>query len=482
MSQFTRRTFLSTGAALGAGAVALPRFARAQSANDTIGVGIIGCGGRGNEHIKQIKELEKSGVKIVALCDADSAHLASTAKTNDLGHAKQYGDLRKLLEDPAVDAVTIATCNHWHCLAAIWACEAGKDVYCEKPLSHRLWEGRALIKAVKDNNRIAQVGTQQRSDPLQAEVKDFIHDQKALGKIKSVVIPRFGVRASIGKTAAPLNPPETVDYNYWLGPAQDEPIFRDKFHYDWHWSWNTGDGECGNWGVHLLDDVINVVFRDKAKLPSRVASGGGRVVWNDAGQSPNFHVAYLEAENTPILFALSNLPSVPGATSPLKFNDVECGYVVLCEGGAYRGVRGRGVAVDLAGKKLKSFSGDSGAGHFKNFFEAVRQRDKAKLNATIEIGHSSAGWAHVINAAYRSAERSGLTPPKEATQTAGFEELDRLVADHLRAYNIDRNAEFHTSPMLTIDSAGEKFTGPGADAANVFLDKPQYRGEFAIKG
>ncbi len=479
MATFTRRSFLSTTASVGAGALVLPRAARAQSASETIGVGLIGCGGRGGEHVRMLKGVP--GVKIVALCDPDAARIASTAKTHELEDAKTYTDLRKLLEDADVDAVTIATCNHWHCLAGVWACEAGKDVYCEKPLSHRLWEGRQLIKAGQDHDRIVAVGTQQRSDPMQAEIKDFLHDQQALGKIQSVVIARFGVRPSIGKNAAPLNPPETVDYNLWLGPAQDEPIYRNALHYDWHWVWNTGDGECGNWGVHLLDDVMNVVVRDRAKLPSKVASGGGRVVWNDAGESPNFHVAYLEADNTPILFALSNLPATPGSPSALKFNNVECGYVVLCEGGEYRGVRGSGVAVDKQGKPIRQFKGDSGAGHMKNFFDAVRARDRKIMTAPVEIGHASAGWAHVINAAYRSAAKPGLVPPDAATKTAGFEPLDRLVAEHLKSHGLDKDAVFKTSGLLEIDVEGEKFVGAGAEQANVFLDKPNYRGDFAIR-
>lgn len=456
----------------------MPRFARgAIGPNETINVAVIGLGVRGNEHLKFLKDVK--GVKVVALCDADTDRTAAAAK--DLPGVKQYTDMRKLLEDKNIDAVTIAMCNHWHCLAAIWACEAGKDVYCEKPMSHRLWEGRQLIAAAKKHDRIVAVGTQQRSDPMQAEIKEFLHDKKALGKIQSVVVPRCGVRATIGKRDAPLDPPKTVDYNMWLGPAQDEPIFRDKFHYDWHWSYNTGDGECGNWGVHILDDVINVAFLDKHKLPEKAAVGGGRVVWNDAGESPNLHMAYLEAGGTPILFCLSNLPSKPGSTSGLKFNDVETGYVVLCEGGAYRGVRGQGTAVDKSGKKIRDFKGNSGDGHIANFFDAVRAHDSKKLNATAEIGHSSAGWSHVLNAAYRAAKNPGLTPPEAATHAAGFDELDKLVGDHVKAHGIDREKSFRTSGLMNIDVAAEKFTGAGADDANVFLDKPAYRGEFVIK-
>ncbi len=477
MSPFTRRTFLST-TALGAGALAVPRLARAQSANELITVGVIGCGGRGNELIRQIKDVP--GAKLVAFCDADSARAAESAK--EFPGAKTYSDMRKLLDDKSIDAVAIATCNHWHCLAAVWACQAGKDVYCEKPLSHSLWEGRQLVAAAKKHDRIVAVGTQQRSDPLQAEVKDFIHDQRALGAIKSVVIARFGVRASIGKRDTPLEAPATVDRNLWTGPTQDEPIYRTNWHYDWHWSWNTGDGECGNWGVHLIDDVVNVVFRDQHKLPSRVCSGGARVVWDDAGQSPNFHIAYLEAGDTPVLFALSNLPAAPGQNSALKFDDVECGYVVLCEGGAYRGRRGGGEAVDNDGKTIRPFRGDSGAGHMKNFFAAVRAHDRKLLNAPVEVGHSSAGWSHVINAAYRTATINGLVPPERIAKVAGHDRLHHVIEDHLTAYGLKDSQAFHSSGLLEINGDSEQLSGDGADRANAALGKPKYRGEFAIPG
>jgi predicted dehydrogenase len=348
-----------------------------------------------------------------------------------------------------------------------------------------LWEGRQLIAAAKEHDRIVAVGTQQRSDPMQAEIKQFLHDEQALGKILSVVIPRFGIgnRQSIGRNPQPLNPPETVDYNLWLGPAKDEPIYRNNLHYDWHWVWNTGDGECGNWGVHLLDDVVNVVFRDKHKLPDCAAAGGGRFVWNDAGQSPNIHLAYLKAGDTPVLFALSNLPARPGATAGLKFDNVESGYVVLCEGGAYRGWRGGGVAVDNDGKEMKPFRGDAGSGHMRNFFDAVRAGDRSKLNAPVEVGHSSAGWAHVINAAYRAAKHADLAPHGyDPSPTAGYDRLQALMADHLEAHGLEGNSAFRSSDLLTLEVESETFTGGSADEANAYLGKPNYRGDFAIPG
>jgi hypothetical protein len=271
----------------------------------------------------------------VALCDPEAEFLDAAQKKAP--RAKAYADLRKLLDDRDVDAVVISTCNHWHCLAAIWACAAGKDVYVEKPLSYTLWEGRQLINAARTHGRIVQVGTQQRSDPMQREIRGFLHDEQALGPIESVSVTRFGVREGIGKRETPLELPKTLDKDLWLGPAADLPMYRSKVNYDWHWDWNTGNGECANWGVHVLDDVRNVAFRDTVSLPSAVTCGGGRVVWNDAGQTPNLMFAVLETATAPVIFALSNLPGRPGTKDPLQFEDTQSGYIVHCKGGSYHG-------------------------------------------------------------------------------------------------------------------------------------------------
>src|SRR3954465_15334590 len=219
MTRIRRRTFLYQSAAAAAVALAV-RPLRAVSANEKLNLGFIGTGGRGNDLLKQFSAL--SDVRVAALCDPDHEHLESTAKKHR-GAAK-YRDLRKLLDDKNVDAVVIATCNHWHALAAIWACEAGKDVYVEKPLTHNHWEGQQVVHAARKYDRIVQIGTQQRSDPLQSELKEFLHNQQALGPIKYVQVCRFGQRAPIGKRATPLQPPKSLDYNLWLGPARDQPI------------------------------------------------------------------------------------------------------------------------------------------------------------------------------------------------------------------------------------------------------------------
>ena len=171
------------------------------------------------------------------------------------------------------------------CLAAIWAMQAGKDVYVEKPLSHTQWEGRQVVQAARKYGRMVQVGTQQR--PIRCRPsKTFLHEDKALGNIQYAQANRLGVREPIGKLAGSLPIPKEVNYDLWLGPAADEPLRRDNLHYDWHWVFNTGNGEMGNWGVHVLDDVRNVAYRDSVSLPSGVFAVGGRLAWDDAGRYP----------------------------------------------------------------------------------------------------------------------------------------------------------------------------------------------------
>jgi predicted dehydrogenase len=478
----TRRTFLVQSAAVGAGAVglsALPRHAEAEVAAEPIRLGLIGLGWRGGQHLDALSRMR--GCKIVALADPEAKFLdAAQAK---LPKAKSYADLRQLLDDPSVDAVVIATCNHWHCLAAVWACEAGKDVYVEKPLSFTLWEGEQLVNAARKHNRIVQVGTQQRSDPMQDEVRAFLHDEKTLGPIQSVAVTRFGVRQGIGKRTSPLAPPATLNYDLWLGPAEDRPIFRDKWDYDWHWDWNTGNGECANWGVHILDDVRNVVFNDAVRLPSEVTCGGGRVVWNDAGETPNLQFAVLQAGDVPVYFALSNLPERPGSERPLRFENVESGYIVNCEGGAYQGYRAGGVALDRAGKTIREFHGTGGGNeHYENFFTAVRSRDREALNAETVVGHDSTNWSHVINAAWRTAGEEGFFPPAAVQASSPLGQIEELMQQHLHEYVPQgTGGALQVSGRLTIDNDAQRFVGDGADAANVYLGPREFRAGYEFK-
>ena len=473
-----RRTFLAQ-AASGAAALGMAATAtRGMAAGpDRVRLGLIGLGWRGGQHLDAL--LARTDCEIVALCDPEAAFLdAARAKAP---RAKASADLREVLDDPGVDAVVISTCNHWHCLAAVWACAAGKDVYVEKPLSYTLWEGRQLIHAARNHGRVVQVGTQQRSDPLQRQVRAFLHDEKALGPIESVTVTRFGVREGIGRRDTPLEMPTTLNHDLWLGPAADRPMFRSKVNYDWHWDWNTGNGECANWGVHVLDDVRNVAFRDTVSLPSAVTVGGGRVVWNDAGETPNLMFSLLDAGGIPVVFALSNLPATPAAKRPLRFEDTESGYIVHCAGGSYHGRRGGGVALDKSGAVVREFKGTTGgAEHYADFFDAVKTRQQPA--ADVVIGHDSTNWSHVINAAWRSARGEGLVPAGELPGGAASDAVARLLREHVTAYGSAISTDaLALGPRMQIDPARELFVGPAADAANAFLGPREFRKPYVLE-
>ena len=187
---------------------------------------------------------------------------------------------------------------------------------------------------------------------MQAEIKKFLHEEKALGEIKVARVNRIGRRASIGKRDTPLEIDKNINYDLWLGPAQDKPLFRDKLHYDWHWDFNTGSGEMGNWGVHILDDVRNNIFQDSVTLPKTIFGGGGRISWNDAGNTPNVHFAHFDTGSIPVLIALTNLPDQPGSKKSPGHPGPHSGYIAYCEGGRFEGKRGGGVAYDANGKEM----------------------------------------------------------------------------------------------------------------------------------
>ncbi len=483
MSQLNRRQVLVSGIVAGFTTSLPARTLRAANANDEINLGFISCGGRAGQLMGYFNEVP--GVNVAGLCDPDEKRL-NLAKQR-FPKASTWIDLRELIAADSIDAVVIATCNHWHCLAAIWAMEAGKDVYVEKPLSHSQWEGKQAVAAARKYGRICQLGTQQRSDPMQAEIKKFLHEEKALGEIKAARVNRYGVRPSIGKRDTPLEIEKNVGYDLWLGPAQDEPIYREKLHYDWHWDWNTGSGEMGNWGVHVLDDCRNNIFRDTVALPKQVLGGGGRVALNDAGQTPNVHFAYFDTGTIPVVIGLSNLPGSPNSPKNKKGKRASpdhpgpnSGYMAFCEGGRFEGQRGGAAAFDNEGKQIKAFKGTGGNGlHQANFIEAVRKQDRNLLNSEVALGNDSTGWCNLANVAYQAGSQFSQDEAKEI----GLNEWSGLIEEmekHLEAHDIEIETDaIRLSPVMTLDEKTELFVGDGADAGNKFL-KRQYRAKYEV--
>jgi predicted dehydrogenase len=472
----SRRSFITQSAL----AFTALSASRVLGANETIRIASIGLGGQGMGNASRMAKVP--GVEIAYLCDPDTAALDRAKKVYP--NAKTTQDLRKVMEDKSIDAVVVSTGNHWHVLASIWAMQSGKDVYVEKPVSHNIWEGRKLVEAARKYNRIVQGGTQQRSDPLQEEIKTFL-DEGSMGKIKYVRCNHYSMRASIGKRAEPLTPPATVDYNLWLGPAKDEPIYREKFHYDWHWNWNTGNGEMGNWGPHILDDLRNVVFRDKVPLPKRVIAGGGRFAWNDAGETPNTHFAYMDTGDIPVIVDFHNLPRQAGLNAPDVYlrRRTTSFLVIECENGYYTGNRGGGSAFDLEGKKLHTFKGDGGKTHAANFIAAMRSRKPSDLKAEVENIHNSSAWCHLANISYRLGQKYARDQAEAALKD--FQPWNDVIADfhdHLGRNQLDAAAlDIKIGPMLDIDPANETFIGPNATPEALALLTREYRAGYEVK-
>ncbi|MGI9466071.1 MAG: Gfo/Idh/MocA family protein [Rubripirellula sp.] len=483
MPQLTRRQVLASGIAAGLTTSLPAGTVRAANANDEINLGFISCGGRAGQLMGYFNEVP--GVNIAGLCDPDKKRLGLAKQR--FPKAETWTDLRELIASKSIDAVVIATCNHWHCLAAIWAMEAGKDVYVEKPLSHSQWEGKQTVAAARKYDRICQLGTQQRSDPMQAEIKKFLHEEKALGEIQAARVNRYGVRPSIGKRDTPLKIEKDVAYDLWLGPAQDQPIYREKLHYDWHWDWNTGSGEMGNWGVHVLDDCRNNIFQDSVALPKQVLGGGGRVALNDAGQTPNIHFAYFDTGSIPVVIGLSNLPGEPnspmskkGKRKSPKHPGPNSGYMAFCEGGRFEGQRGGGAAFDNDGKQIKTFKGKGGNGlHQANFIDAVRQHDRSILKSEVALGNDSTGWCNLANVAYQAGSKFSRNEANEV----GVKQWNGLIKEmdkHLDAHNIAMESDtIRLSPLMTLDEKTQRFVGNGANAGNKFL-KRQYRKGYQV--
>jgi predicted dehydrogenase len=491
----TRRSFLKSSLAAGA-ALSLPArlYAQAKGANEDIRIAVIGLNGRGQDHLSNYSKLK--GVRIVALCDVDSAVLdkaVAQMKAKDQ-QVTAYQDVRKLLESRQVDAVSIATPNHWHSLGAIWAIQAGKDVYVEKPVSHNVWEGRQLVQAAQAKKRIVQMGIQSRSGAGLAAALEWLKSEP-LGKLQYARALCYKRRASIGKTNGEQTVPATVDYNLWCGPAEKLPFQRAKLHYDWHWVWNTGNGDIGNQGVHQMDIARRFLGEDA--LSPAVMAFGGRLGYSDDGETPNSLVVVHDYAKAPLIFEVRGLPSKPPATKPGpdgkeiamaegpmdKYRNTSIGVIVqYADGHILCPDNSSAIAYDTAGEQIKSFTKPATDGdtenHYANFLDAVRSRKSADLHGQILDGHISSALCHTGNIAYRLGRKAPPDAIREKLQ--GKDALDSFerLAKHLAANEVDISVDQLTcGEYLKFDPATEKFIG-NADADKLL--SREYRAEFVV--
>ena len=470
----SRRRFIQNSSLL-AGTFAIGA-ARGASPNGDVRVAVVGINSRGMKLIEDVIRTE--GASLVALCDVDSAVLNKQAAKVETDHgikADKVQSYRNLLERPDIDAVALATPNHQHAIQTIWACEAGKDVYVEKPVCHTIWEGRQMLAAAKKYNRIVQPGFQNRSDTGLNEAFAWI---KA-GNIGDITMVRglcYKSRQSIGKRSSPLSPPSSVNYDEWLGPAAEQPLYREKFHYDWHWSWNTGNGDFGNQGPHELDLMRWIL--DEPDHPTSVASYGARFGWNDAGETPNMQITSFDWGGVPALFEVRDLWVRPDVNARANYKGNRVGVIVTCEGGEFRGGRGGGIIYYDGKKRGEQFQGDGGFDHMPAFIRGVRSRRESDLACTLETGFRSSSLAHWGNIPIQAGK------PASAAKVDGIMSGDDHLLEtyerfskHLDAWKIDRDVERWTAgPKLQIDAARVRFTGAGADTANKFLHRKDRQG------
>lgn len=488
MKRMNRRDFLSrtvaTTAGLSLGVANLN--GQALGANDQIRVAVAGIRGRGNGHTGQFQKLK--GVEVVALCEPDQNILDKRLAEFKEKHNKQIAgdtDIRRILDRKDVDAVVIATPNHWHSLMTIWACQAGKHVYVEKPVSHSVWEGRKMVEAARKYNRIVQAGTQQRSCPAVQECARDIQAGK-YGKVLWVHCSKLGARGPIGKVTTPQPVPDHIDYNLWAGPAPMTPVMRKSFHYDWHWQWNWGDGEMGNWGIHYIDDFRHILGWDS--VPTSVMAAGNRFAWDDNGQTPNMHMALFDYDGLKVVVDIRNLPDPkrpegqrPGGSRGAVYLGSRGGNHIQCEKGYIRISRGGGWAYDNDGNRVHQYAGDGGRDHIPNFIEALRSNNQEKLNAEIEVCHLSTAVCHQANISYRVGNAAPLEEIR-ADMKVHEDALNTLndMVQQVEGNDVDLSKNpFMFGPKLTFDRQSERFTGKHAEKANALL-KTSYRPGFVI--
>jgi len=422
----SRRHFLGSSAA--AVVVAGMKTAgNVYGANDRIGVCVIGFNGQGGGHIKDV--MAQDGAEIVALCDVDERVMrrgVSLVEQTQGKKPKAYADMRDVMADKTIDAITIATPNHWHSLATIWACQAGKDVYVEKPLSHNIWEGRQLVAAAEKYGRIVMHGTQSRCDATLIRDIKLMHE----GFIGDVVhsrgyVYKNGNRYAIGH-GTPANPPDYLRWTLWQGPSKDHPYMVTErgrglyVHYNWHWFWEYGNGEIGNQGVHEMDLAC---WGHNRGLPVKIMSQGGRYGWDDDGETPNTQAtSFTYADGSLMTFEVRNLGSFEEADGG------SCGNSFFGTEGYY--VRRRGF-FDYKNNPIKVDAPKPEGKHkFAHFFDAIRTRKTEDVPAPPLAGHIACVHIHVGNIAYRMGRSLTFDPKNE--RFIGDDEANALVSRDYR--------------------------------------------------
>jgi predicted dehydrogenase len=429
-----RRGFLkSSGGAMAA--LTAAQYSRVKGANERVNVACVGVRGRGKNHIEYFAK--NPGSVVATVVDIDQAvgeQAVQHAMKFQSEKPKEAKDLRVMLEDKTIDAVSIATPNHWHALATIWACQAGKDVYCEKPASHNIFEGRKMVEAARKYNRIVQIGHQSRTNAHKIRAMELLRE----GVIGEVYMARglcFKRRKPIGHNEA-TDIPAGVDYEMWLGPAEERAFKENRFHYNWHWYWDFGNGDIGNQGVHEMD--IARWGLGKTDLPRFVYSSGGHFISNDDQQTPNTQQAIFDYDDSQIVFEVRGLLTGGEADMQpdLPRDNNTIGNTFLGSEG-FMTVNAAGFHTYLGEKhepgpsmKYQEDGQYATAPHVDNFLAAVKSRNHRDLTCDVLEGHLSAALCHLANTSYRVQRRLEFDPRTETF--VGDSEADKYLSRRYR--------------------------------------------------
>ncbi len=375
--------------------------------------------------------------------------------------------------------VNITTPNHWHALATVWACQAGKDVFVQKPASHNIFEGRKMVEAARKYERIVLCTSGSRERTGYTEALAWVR-QGGLGRIRLIYGVNYKPRPSIGKVTAAQPIPEGLDYDLWSGPAPTEPLMREFLHYDWHWNWHTGNGDLGNMGIHYLDGCRMATGQG---LPRHVISLGGRFGYSDDGQTPNTQLIYFDYEPAPVIFDVRGLPRNKAllkenwnAKAMDELHGERTGVVIFCEDGYLA----KNKAFDKSGKLVKEFKGET-PGLNQSFVDAARSRNRKALTGDIEEGHLSAALVHMGNIAYRLGKAAPSAEIAERLRARkDLAEAFGKFKSHLEANGIDLGkTPAVLGPMLSMDPEKEQFVGEFAVEANKLATRA-YRKPFTV--
>lgn len=467
-ARFGRRGFVK-GSLAALACARIPHFLRP---SDELRVGVVGLNGRGALHVRALRAL--SGVRVAALCDVDDQVLLRELRKHPRGQRPDaHADVRQLLEREDIDAVTLATPNHWHALQTIWACQAGKDVYVEAPATHAWIEGERVLAAARRHDRIVQSGFHWRASPALRAAVEWLRAGN-LGAIEEVRAVCFEARPSIGQVKGNQPIPDSLDYDQWCGPAPLLALRRARLHTDWRWMFATGDGELGDRGAHVLDLARWVLGAEG--LPASVLSLGGRFGYEDDGQTPNTQLVLYAYEPVPILLEVRGLPrDSQAAAGDWGANEdnmddvsgVRAGVVVRCAGGTLRmlgaglhgdGLHGedvqRAVACDAEGREIQRW--EQAGDPFASWVGALVSRRPGDLSAEIEVGLRSSALVHLGNVSQRIGRRLEERLLFEELQDAPAMSacLERMLA-HLEANGLGPEERLPTlGPCLVLDPAG----------------------------